>query len=99
MGRNSSVGFGEVVPNETKPSIYISGITVIGQGANIPDGASIGKNCFVGKMKGFGIFKGCCGYIILGPIGWLCGLCGMGEGHTSRKAFWICDRCGRKFKV
>ncbi len=47
IGKNSSVGFGEVVPNETKPSIYISGITVIGQGANIPDSASIGKNCFV----------------------------------------------------
>ncbi len=47
IGKNSSVGFGEIVPNETKPSIYISGITVIGQGANVPDNTSIGKNCFV----------------------------------------------------
>ena len=51
------------------------------------------------KMKGYGIFKGCCGYLILGPIGWLCGLCGMGEGRTSRKAYWVCNHCGRKFRV
>lgn len=50
-------------------------------------------------QKGFGFFKGCCGYLILGPIGWLCGLCGMGKGHTSRRAFWICNHCGKKFRV
>ncbi|WMJ89841.1 hypothetical protein [Anaerocolumna sp. MB42-C2] len=50
-------------------------------------------------QKGFGFFKGCCGYLILGPIGWLCGLCGMGDSHTSKKAFWICNQCGRKFRV
>jgi len=51
------------------------------------------------NMKGFGIFKGLCGYIILGPIGWLCGLCGMGKGHTFRRAYWVCSQCGRKFKI
>ncbi len=49
--------------------------------------------------KGFGFFKGCCGYLIVGPIGWLCGLCGMGEKHTTRRSYWICPSCGRKFKA
>lgn len=49
--------------------------------------------------KGFGLFKGCCGYIVFGPLGWLCGLCGMGKGRTTRKAFWVCNNCGRKFRV
>ncbi len=49
--------------------------------------------------KGYGLLKGCCGYIILGPIGWLCGLCGMGKGHTRSKAYWVCDHCGKKFGV
>ena len=51
------------------------------------------------RTKGYGIFKGCCGYLILGPIGWLCGLCGMGEGYTRRKSFWVCDHCGKKFSI
>lgn len=51
------------------------------------------------KQKGFDLCSGLCGYVILGPIGILCGMCGMGEGHTSKRAYWICTQCGRKFRV
>ena len=51
------------------------------------------------RHKGYGVCSGICGYLILGPIGFLCGLCGMGEGKTTRRAFWICQSCGRKFRV
>ncbi|BBF45296.1 hypothetical protein lbkm_4058 [Lachnospiraceae bacterium KM106-2] len=50
-------------------------------------------------QKGFGVCKSICGYIILGPIGLLCGLCGMGEGTKKTKHYWVCQRCGRKFRV
>ena len=49
--------------------------------------------------QGFGVGKGCCGYICFGPIGLLCGLCGMGEGSSTSVTYWICQDCGRKFKA
>jgi hypothetical protein len=47
------------------------------------------------KTKGFGCGKGCCGAILLGPFGWLCGLCGMGKGKS--KILRVCAACGKKF--
>ncbi len=51
------------------------------------------------RQKGYGLGKGCCGYVLLGPPGWLCGLFGMGKGRTTRQAFWVCQNCGKKFKA
>lgn len=39
--------------------------------------------------------KGCCGWIIFGPIGVLCSLCGTG---SETEEYWICDSCGTKFQ-
>ena len=45
IGKNSFIGHGEAkVPNYEKPDVLSSGITVIGKGAVIPEGALIGKN-------------------------------------------------------
>ena len=55
------------------------------------------ENChFVSRTKTTnGSFcDGCCGFILLGPIGILCGLCGR---DTNTKEFWVCDNCGAKF--
>lgn len=41
------MGTGENVPNEAKPKIYNTGITVIGSDSEIPDNVEIGKNCVV----------------------------------------------------
>lgn len=38
---------------------------------------------------------GCCGFILFGPIGILCGLCGK---DTTTKEFWVCNNCGCKFQ-
>lgn len=51
------------------------------------------------NFQGYGIGKGCLGYLCLGPIGWLCGLCGMGKGRVRSSAFWVCNTCGYKFKA
>lgn len=48
------------------------------------------------KGKGFGVGKGCIGSLILGPIGWLCGLCGMGKTRT--EILRVCNSCGHRFK-
>jgi len=48
-----------------------------------------------GEIKGFSAGKGCCGATLLGPFGFLCGLCGMGKGKT--KAVRMCVDCGKKF--
>ena len=48
------------------------------------------------KTKGFGAGKGICGAILLGPVGFLCGLCGMGKNKGS-KVFFVCNECGKKF--
>jgi glucose-1-phosphate adenylyltransferase len=47
IGGNVVIGTGENIPNEEKPAIYNSGITVLGEGANIPDGVTIGKNVMI----------------------------------------------------
>ena len=52
-----------------------------------------------GKTQGFGVGKGCLGTLILGPFGWLCGLCGMGKGQTKSTTSTkrMCMKCGNKF--
>lgn len=48
------------------------------------------------KGGGFSFFDSCCGYILLGPLGLLCGALGSGT-HTDE--FWICHDCGHKFST
>ena len=36
----------------------------------------------------------CCGMMIFGPIGILCGLCGASPGFTDD--YWVCHSCGKK---
>lgn len=50
------------------------------------------------KGKDFSFGKGCCGTIIFGPIGLLCGLCGEGK-QVNTTAYWVCNQCGKKFKA
>ena len=45
---------------------------------------------------GYGAGKGCCGYILLGPLGLLCGACGS-KSKTTTKTFFVCMDCGNKF--
>ena len=48
---------------------------------------------------GYGVGKGCLGYICLGPLGLLCGLCGNKQKiSTSSQTFWLCQNCGYKFQ-
>lgn len=47
VGENSLLGEGLDVQNEYRPDIYNSGITVVGQDAEIPAGAIIGKNVMI----------------------------------------------------
>jgi len=46
------------------------------------------------RSTGPSITNGCCGWIILGPVGLLCSFCGMG---SETEEYWICDECGKKF--
>ena len=39
----------------------------------------------------------CCGMMIFGPIGILCGLCGASLGFTDD--YWVCHSCGKKFQA
>ena len=48
------------------------------------------------EKQGFSGGKGCCGWILLGPIGLLCGLCGKGKIKSEEK-YWVCNNCGAKF--
>lgn len=46
-----------------------------------------------GVTKGFGAGKGCLGWMLVGPIGLLCGACG------KNKMYSVCLRCGHKWKL
>lgn len=58
------------------------------------------------STKGFGWCKGCIMTCILGPIGWLCGFCGMGKRKGKLKdnrtykneITYVCLNCGNQFK-
>ncbi|MCX7709544.1 MAG: glucose-1-phosphate adenylyltransferase [Clostridia bacterium] len=70
VGNNVKIGIGEAVINELKPSIYDSGITVVGEEAKVPDHCVIGKNvcidigascedfCSLEVPSGKSVFKG-----------------------------------------
>ncbi|MDR3238774.1 MAG: glucose-1-phosphate adenylyltransferase [Clostridiales bacterium] len=47
VGEGVVIGQGENIPNEAKPQIYSTGITVIGDNSSVPDGVSLGKNCVI----------------------------------------------------
>ena len=47
IGENVKIGEGENTPNELKPKIYNTGITVIGSNTTVPDNLKIGKNCVI----------------------------------------------------
>jgi hypothetical protein len=52
-----------------------------------------------GKTKGFGCIKSSFGMFIVGPLGFFCGLCGMGKGRTwtTIESVKLCQSCGNKF--
>lgn len=47
IGENVVMGQGENIPNEDKPNIYDTGITVLGIDTVVPDNVTIGKNCVI----------------------------------------------------
>ena len=56
----------------------------------VTETSSSGKDVSAGKA--------CCGSVLLGPIGLLCGLCGKGK-QTKSETFFVCKNCGNKFKA
>lgn len=48
--------------------------------------------------KDYSATSGCCGWIFFGPIGLLCGSCGKGK-QMKTTSYWLCNKCGNKFKV
>lgn len=48
--------------------------------------------------KDFSASKGCCGFVLAGPIGILCGACGKGK-QTQNTQYWVCNNCGRKWRA
>ena len=55
-------------------------------------------NEFSTSGKAFHASKGCCGAVLLGPIGLLCGMCGKGK-QAKNESFWLCNNCGKKWKA
>ena len=45
--------------------------------------------------NGFSMGDGCCGMLLLGPFGLLCGLCGSG---SETNTYWKCATCGKQFQ-
>ncbi len=48
--------------------------------------------------KDFNSSNACCGYFLCGPLGLLAGVDGKGkQQHTNN--FWVCKKCGNKFRM
>ena len=50
------------------------------------------------KGKDFHASDACCGYLLCGPLGLLCGATGKGK-QTITTTYWMCKGCGNKFKA
>ncbi len=50
------------------------------------------------KGKDFKSGDACCGALLFGPLGLLCGFTGKGK-QASSETFWLCSDCGNKFKA
>lgn len=49
--------------------------------------------------KDYSAGQGCLGYLLFGPLGFLCGLCGANKTTTtSTETSFVCTQCGQKFK-
>ena len=48
--------------------------------------------------KDFNAGDACCGWLLCGPIGLLCGARGKGK-QTITTTYWMCKGCGNKFKA
>ena len=47
--------------------------------------------------KDFDAGNACCGFLLCGPLGLLCGAAGKGK-QTVTTTYWMCRDCGNKFK-
>jgi len=52
-----------------------------------------GSSSVTAFKKGFSGGKSCLGYLLLGPLGFLCGTCG------GNKIFSVCMKCGHKWRI
>ena len=50
------------------------------------------------KGKDFNASDACCGFLLCGPLGLLCGATGKGK-QTITTTYWMCKGCGNKFQV
>lgn len=65
-------------------------------GSPLHDCAPVSKTHVTQSGGGYGFFSGCCGTILLGPLGLLCGL----KRRTitsSSQTWWVCRKCGKEF--
>lgn len=52
----------------------------------------------MGSGSNYNVGTGCLGFLLTGPFGLLCGLCGTGrKTTTSHQSVWICKKCGNQF--
>jgi glucose-1-phosphate adenylyltransferase len=47
IGENVVIGEGDNTPNVSRPHLYDTGITVLGDSSTVPSGVTIGKNCVI----------------------------------------------------
>lgn len=65
-------------------------------GSPLSDCAPIVKTTVKSSGGGYGLFSGCCGTILLGPLGLLCGLRKQTITSTNQ-TWWVCRKCGKEF--
>ncbi|MGD9141745.1 MAG: glucose-1-phosphate adenylyltransferase family protein [bacterium] len=52
VGEGAVIGYGvDFTPNEARPAVMKSGITLVGRGTDVPPSAVIGRNCLIGSRR------------------------------------------------
>lgn len=81
---------------ETQPPVESKGGSICPKCGSHNCEIQVQQNVSGGSSYSAGL--GCLGFLLTGPFGILCGLCGGSKATTTHRSMWVCKNCGHQFR-
>ena len=99
---DSQVLYAENIHNATEETIAeaVKSTVICPKCGNAYMRMQVQKNVHTSTSDGYSASDGCCGYILFGPLGLLCGVGGNQKTNVTETSskLWACDNCGNTFR-